>query len=122
MQWQFKGKPVQKEQYCWEAVYNDGTTLKQYDDQGKFHQFGEIDQGRLVVFKMVGDKTYTLMFEKGMKLIHYYDRYILQVGTKGETRMTAYCFGYERGKEKVVTMIFPNETIITSKPEKVKLQ
>lgn len=122
MPWQFKGQPVQKEKYCWEAVYNDGKTLKQYDDQGQFHQFGEIDQDRLIVFKMVGDKTHTLMFEKGMKLIHYYDRYILQAGTRGETRLTAYCFGYERGKEKVVTMIFPNETIITSKPEKVKLQ
>lgn len=125
MQWQFNGKDTTKEVWCWEAHYLDGTVLKQYDDQGQFHQFKEIDQDRLIAFKMVSDhfdNSYTLKFSKGMKLIHYYDNYILQAGSPYQSRIRVYCFGYEDGKEKLVNMIFPNnELVTTTKPEEVKI-
>lgn len=121
MKWHFEGQQIEKEKYTWEAIYNDGTILKQFDDQGQFHQFKEIDQDRLIAFRMVGDTTYTIPFTKGMKLIHYYDNYTLNAKTPQENKFRVYCFGYEMGHVKLVTMIFPHETIITREPEKVLL-
>ena len=113
---------VNPELFRWEAHYSNGEVLKQFDDSGIFHQFAEIDQSRLSVFKMVGPQTYTLLFEKGMKLIQYYDRYTLNANTPQQTKLTIYCFGYQKGKEKKIFMIMPNgELVITSDPEKVRV-
>jgi hypothetical protein len=115
MQWHYNDEIVEKEAYCWEAYYKDGTCLKQFDDDGQFHRFAEIDQSRLIVFKMVGDKTFSIPFKEGMKLIHYYDNYILHGNSDQETRFRVYCFGYEYMKGKVITKIYPNEILITDK-------
>lgn len=121
MQWHYNDELVEKEAYCWEVVYTDGSILKQFDDLGVFHRFAEIDQSKLYAFKMVGEKTYTILFEPGMKLIHYYDNYRLHVNTPQEVSFRVYCFGYQLGKSKVITMIYPNEVVITSKPERVTI-
>jgi hypothetical protein len=34
--------------YTWVGTYNDGTCIKQIDDQGQEHLFKEIDQSRLI--------------------------------------------------------------------------
>jgi len=121
MQWQFEGKTIELEKWRWEAVYPD-SILKQFDDDGQFHQLREIDQSRLIAFRMVSDnQTLTLKFSPGMKLIHYYENYVFQVGTLHESKLRVYCFGYQRGHEKVINMIFPNEIITTNDPEKVKV-
>jgi hypothetical protein len=129
---------VQPEKWQWIAVYSDGTILKQFDDSGIFHQFVEIDQSRLSVFKMVSnespsyhfeegnasvkEKTITLLFESGMKLIQYYDRYTFNANTPQQSNLTVYCFGYQKGREKKIFMILPNgELVITSDPEKVRV-
>ena len=41
--------------YIWEAIYEDGQSLKQFDETGE-HLFKEIDQERLKVFIAKGDK------------------------------------------------------------------
>lgn len=112
---------VNKENWRWEAHYNNGDVLKQFGDDGIFHQFKEIDQSELAQFKMVSDDRpgYTLLFNpKKMKLIHYYKRVRLNVGAENDTFFTAYCFGYEtktfNRTNKVNVMILPSgETIIT---------
>jgi hypothetical protein len=109
MRYIFDDKQIEKESWCWEAHYADGSSLKQFDDDGYFHQFGEIDQSRLAVFKMVGTTTYSLPFKEGMKLIHYYDNYILN---DGEARVRVYCFGYEKDGSKVICSILPNGEMV----------
>ena len=121
---------VVKEKWCWEAYFNDGTVLKQFGEDGIFHQFNEINQKKLRVFKMVSDDhpEYTLIFDnEKMKLIHYYKRFRLRIGEDDETSFTVYCFGYKTkifGKiNKVITMITPTgEVIITQNPDIINFE
>ena len=119
-----------KEDWCWEAYFNDDTCLKQYGDDGIFHQFKEIDQSKLAVFKMVADNKipFTLLFNpKRMKLIHYYKRFRLNIGEKSESRFTVFCFGYETktlGRtNKVNLAICPSgEVILCEDPNIINFQ
>jgi hypothetical protein len=119
-----------KELWCWEATYNDGTGLKQFGDDGIFHQFQEIDQSKLAVFKMVSDDKppFTLIFNPSkMKLIHYYKRFRLNIGEENESKFTVFCFGYEiktfGRTHKVNIMINPSgEVIITEDPNIINFE
>lgn len=117
---------VEKEEWYWIAYYSDGTILKQFDDNGFFHQFKEIDQSRLQTFKMVSDnhsQKYVIPFEKTMKLIHYYKIAKLYVGTPFYKEVKTYCFGFERivgnKNQKHILMIAPNNEIIVSEDPNV---
>lgn len=111
---------IEREDWIWEAHYNDGTFLKQFDDDGWFHRFNEIDQTKLHYFKMIHqDKpSYSLLFNPlKMKLIHYYKRVRLNIGSGDDTFFSVYCFGYEtkmfNRTSKVNIMIMPTgETIV----------
>jgi hypothetical protein len=126
------GQPetVNLEAWRWEAHYQDGTVLKQFDDKGFFHQFQEINQSELTVFKMVSDgkPAYTLLFNpEKMKLIHYYKRSRLNIGTDQEVFITVYCFGYEtktfNRTNKVNIMIMPTgETVIAEDTNLVEIK
>lgn len=119
---------VEPEVWQWIAKYSDGAVLKQFDDAGVFHQFREIDQTRLNLFRMVcpgitNKPVYSLGFVPGkMKLIHYYDRYGEVGRNRGNTSITVYVFGYETITDKVLMMIMPDgEVIFTDDAEKVKV-
>ena len=104
---------VKPEKWSWRAYYTDRTILDQFDTNGFFHQFKEIDQSKLLMFKMMSKgKAYSLAFKKGMKLIHYYKNVVLYQGTPKEQRLKIYCFGYEKGKNKNIMMILPNDELI----------
>ncbi len=111
-----------EEVWQWEVTYEDGQILKQFDDDGLFHQFAEIDQSRLAMFKMVSHRypqTYSLLFtDPSMKLIHFYRNTILNAGTSAEQRTRMYCFGYEKKigpkTHKVIMMITPSNGLIVS--------
>lgn len=110
------------ETWQWEAFYEDGSYLKQFGEDGIFHQFSEINQKKLAVFKMVSPKfpqTYTLLFsDPNMKLIHFYRNTVLNSGTDEEEHLKTYCFGYEKkiGEkvQKVIMMITPNSGLIVT--------
>lgn len=115
-----------EETWYWEAHYEDGKVLKQFDDEGIFHQFTEIDQSQLAIFKMRSKhypQTYCILFsDPSMKLIHFYRNSILNAGTEAEERQRLYCFGYEKRSKtntlKVVMIITPdNELVVTEEPE-----
>lgn len=114
-----------EETWCWEAHYDDGQILKQFDDDGIFHQFSEIDQSKLAIFKMTSKtypQTYSLLFSSSdMKLVHFYRNTILNASTDLEQRHRLYCFGYEKKVgnriDKVIMIITPdNELLVTEDP------
>ena len=114
------------EVWQWEAIYEDGSILKQFGDDGIFHQFAEIDQNKLAMFKMVSSEypqTYELlMSDPSMKLIHFYRNMVLNAGTNEEDHIRLYCFGYEKKlgtiTQKVIMAITPtNKLIITENPD-----
>ena len=121
---------AQREKWCWIAVYDDGRVLKQFGDDGIFHQFKEIEQDKLHTFQMVCPDSLvvlTLLFNPSeMKLIHFYRNVVLNVATPQETKHRIYCFGYEKnikGKTyKHISMIMPdNGLVVTDDPDKVQL-
>jgi len=110
------------EVWQWEVTYEDGSILKQFGDDGLFHQFAEIEQSQLALFKMVSpqySQTYTLLFsDPSMKLIHFYRNTILNAGTSDEEHIRLYCFGYEKRvgskTRKVVMAITPTNNLIVT--------
>lgn len=117
---------AEPEVWQWEVVYEDGNVLKQFGDDGIFHQFAEIDQSKLAMFKMVSPQyphTYELLVsDPSMKLIHFYRNTILNAGSEDEKHIKLYCFGYEKkvgGKtQKILMAITPtNELIVTEDPD-----
>jgi hypothetical protein len=119
------------EVWQWEATYEDGSVLKQFGDDGIFHQFAEIDQSKLVMFKMVSPRhpqAYTLLFsDPSMKLVHFYRNTILNAGTGDEKHIRLYCFGYEKKVgakvQKVIMAITPtNNLIVTEDPTIVSIE
>jgi hypothetical protein len=119
----FTEEELYPEFFVWTAFYNDGTKLEQFEEKkdmngykGIFHQFGEIDQKKLKVFRMSSYVSpqffYDLEFNsKDMKLVHFYRNYMLNWGGSN-TRLRLYCFGYERKindlTRKSIHVILPN--------------
>jgi hypothetical protein len=105
-----------KERWNWEAIYADGTILKQFDDEGIFHPFKDIDQSRLICFLMrhvdPNINPVYIAFNKDLKLIHFYQNRIMRFGSADEARIRLYCFGYEEKGVTVLTVILPNDAIV----------
>lgn len=118
-----KYEHVEEENWQWEAVYNNKTNLKQFDDAGHFHQIREIDQTKLIQFRMTSPyfpQKYLIEFKPGKyKLIHLYKK--LRDWNTNELKGTIYLFGYESGQAKVVLAITPqNECIVCDDAELIK--
>ena len=123
--------PAPPEVWQWEATYEDGSVLKQFGEDGIFHQFAEIDQNKLAMFKMISPEspqTYTLLFsDPSMKLIHFYRNTVLNAGSGDEKHIRLYCFGYEKKigakVQKVIMAITPtNNLIVTEDPTLVSVE
>lgn len=115
-----KWEDVQEERWQWVAVYNDNTFLKQFDGEGIFHQFREIDQSRLKIFSMVsGMKHIDVEFQPDMKPIHFYQVYGKIInGQNIQTKL--YCFGYAvRGRNHIFVILPDDNIAITDDAEKV---
>lgn len=105
---------VSPERWAWEAHYNDGTILRQFDDSGIFHQFKEINQSKLHHFAMVskGKPPIILNWNVGYKLIHFYSNIRLEIGGANERTYRIYCFGYQVDDHKVIMCIMPDDGIV----------
>jgi len=107
---------VTKEQWSWVAQYLDGTSLCQFGEDGRFHQFREINQANLGSFLMVHETAPPLVLHwiPGMKLIHFYRHMRLEVGTPNEMQIQLYCFGYECAAYKVILVIMPDGGVVVT--------
>lgn len=119
---------ITPERWQWEVFYNDGTSLKQFDDTGIFHQIKEIDNSKIKVFRMVNminkDKFFDIYFSENMKFIHFYKKGKQWIFTDKEKTKgypfyyQLYYFGFEKkilGKTiKVINIILPNDSIIVT--------
>lgn len=117
------GEPVEIESWTWVAIYNDDSTLVQFDfATNTYHYFDEIEKDRVSKFGLVntvtGKNTF-LDIPKGAKLIHFYDN-IIQNPIGGSTvHHRLYSFGYELKKDKVIKTILPNDFIISTDPNNI---
>ena len=114
---------VPEERWQWLAIYSDDTSLRQFGTDEVFHQFKEIDQSKLREFRMFsGSRFFSLMFQPGMKLIHFYDYYVLNANilepnkdTPKTKRFKNYVFGYEKGSEKCLFTIMEDDNLAISR-------
>lgn len=112
---------VDDREWKWEAYYSDGFYLKQYADDGIFHQFAEIDQDRLQAFTVTnGETRHTLLLPEEAKLIHFYRNTLLE---NAKFHVVTTVFGYEKEKLKVLFAIMPDgQVVITDDIAKIKIQ
>jgi hypothetical protein len=114
-----KDEQVPIEKYCWEARYLDDTILKQFDDEGNFHQFREINQLQLKVFRMINydtGKFIDIDWHPSRKLIHQYKR--VRNWNTNELLYSLYMFGYEThfngATHKVIFVVMPDDNIVVT--------
>ncbi len=128
MQYNFKNKEgviieATPERWQWGIIYNDGTELKQFGDDGWFHQVGEIKQENIamaVLYKMDDPgKRIDIPWRSGMKLIHKYINIILSAATTEERRVRIYAFGYKYKGQCNYIYILPDDRLITSPEDDV---
>lgn len=99
MKWNYQGEEIQLEDWIWEATYEDGTLLRQFDSNGVFHKFNEIEQSRVAQWTLKHVQTggtINILVPEGSKLIHMYKRFRYDHGGPNERRGTVYVFGYQK--------------------------
>ena len=121
---------VAPEVWRWEVIYQDGSVFKQFGDDGIFHQFREIDQDKVHVFKMtspIHNNFYSIIKPARAKLIHFYKITVLGATTDTEEKIKCYVFGFEeeglRSNKKYLNVILPSgELVITNNPNDLKFE
>lgn len=113
---------VPLERWVWGVVHKDGTELKQFDDNGFFHQIGEVEQERVKIFTMYQlnnpQKRVDLVVQPGMKLIHKY-RNVKPFYSADFIRV--YMFGYKLNNQYHYNFILPDDRIVQSPVDNVDL-
>jgi len=91
---------VQAQKYGWGVVYKDGSELKQFGDDGIFHQFQEIDQEQVEMFVVYELENLTKRYDfmvtaKRTNLFFFYRTLKLEVGGENERDVRVLVFGYK---------------------------
>lgn len=125
---------VPLEDWIWGALYDDGTELHQFTDDGIFHRIGEVDQSKVNMWTLYqpegkGDGRIDFIIpteedgkKKEVALIHKYRNLVMQAGTPQEKRYRVYMFGFKiKGQKSFYNYVLPNGTVIQSTEDNVAL-
>jgi len=105
------------ERWGWGVVYKDKTELRQFGDDGVFHQFAEIKQDELEMFVMMmtdGSEKRIDMAVTGKQIFHFYHNIVLNMLTPEQRKIRVYCFGW-KDKETGATsynFILPDDRVV----------
>lgn len=120
-----KEEIVQAEKWGWGVVYKDGSELKQFGDDGVFHQIKEIEQEKIaiwVLYKMEDPgKRIDIPFTEGMKIIHKYRRFVFNAKTPEERTVTVYIFGWHKAGVSSYAFILPDDRVVMSPDDNPQL-
>jgi len=116
---------VAVERWGWVAGLLDGTEIKQFADDGTFHQMGEIADKELAFFALykMDDPTRKVIVHMTpeTKPVHRYKRYVFNFG--GEVKhSTIYVFGWCKGSQHFLNFIMPDDAIIQSNDVFLKIE
>lgn len=88
---------VTPERWSWGCVYKNGTELKQFGDNGVFHQFKEIEQEEVTMFVMYKldnpDVRIDTIVDSRTQIFHFYRNLVLNMATEDERTVRVYVFG-----------------------------
>lgn len=107
---------VALERWAWGVVYKDGTELHQFDAEGKFHQFREIEQDKVAMFVMYQpgtNKRIDLPLRGNVQIFHVYRHIGLDNWTR---KVQVYVFGWKDLDTGAVTYnyILPDDRVLTT--------
>lgn len=107
---------VAPERWRWMVTNGDGSTCKQFDDNGNFHQIKEINQNEPFVFEMYNEasgQSFKLFVNAPLaKLKYFYRNIVLEMGTPQERRIKLYIFAYKLYDVYHYHAIMPDDTLI----------
>jgi hypothetical protein len=113
---------VAPEKWGWGVVYKDDTELKQFDDNGYFHCFEEINKSEVKLFVLYNledsKKRIDLVISDGMQLIHFYRNIKTWYN---EEFVKVYVFGYKKGEDRNILFVLPDGRIIMSNRDDIDL-
>lgn len=120
-----KKTQVELERWAWAVLYQDGTQLKQFADDGVFHRVGEIDQDRLSrvwLYKTEDpSKILEIAWCTGMKLVHKYRNFVFEAGSECERRARVYMFGWKYEGKHALFCVLPDDRIVVAPDDEVPL-
>lgn len=118
------------ERFIWGVVYKDGSHIKQFDENGKYHQIGEVEQDRakrFLLHKPNPSDGVRIMIEvpEGAKLVHKTKNYgsfiVGQDPQIGKNEIRIFVIGYKLKGRSFFTYVLPDDRIIQSEDENLKL-
>lgn len=108
---------IELERWSWGVVYKDKTELKQFDVNGRFHQFCEIDANKVAMFVMFNtqdaNKRIDLICKGNVQYFHFYRNLFLE---DGQIRHKIYVFGWKNKDTGICSYnyILPDDRLITA--------
>ena len=118
----FDIEKVNLERWVWGVVYKDGSELHQFDSEGIFHQFKEINLPEVKMFSMYRSddmgKRYDIVVTEGMQLFHFYRNvkpYYL------DNYVKVYVFGWKKDGKESYHFILPDDRMVMSDINNVDL-
>lgn len=114
------------EKWAWAVLYKNGTAIKQFGDDGIFHQIGEVKQEEVELFILYNTdltgKRIIIKIPEGAKLIHKYRNFGFGFNTKNIRKERVYIFGYKKTASiSHFNFILPDGRIIQSDTDTIKL-
>jgi hypothetical protein len=105
------------EVWGWGVVYKDKTELRQFGNDGVFHQFADIKQDEVAMFVM--EKTDESgkridMAVEGKQVFHFYRNIVLNMLTPEQRKIRVYCFGWKDRETGATSynFILPDDRVV----------
>lgn len=120
-------EPVALERWVWGAIFSDGTEMHQFDQDGIFHQIGEIDQSKLSMFVVHSldnpERRMDMPFDpETMRLVYKYRNvHLSHFPDMGDT-VRIYVFGYNKGDLQHRIFILPDDRIIVADRDSLPME
>ena len=108
---------VQAERWGWGVVYKDDTELKQFNEDGSFHQFLEIQWDNVKFFTMYKledfSKRIDIPMSPEIQIFHFYKNLVLENSSR---KIRVYVFGWKdkNSGSMVYNFILPDDRIVTA--------
>ncbi len=107
--WFFNNKEVDLVNFTWEVEFDDGSILKQYDDEGRFHQTKEWKKVKVLkINNVIKNQKIMMRIKEDESPVYYYENYILENGAR---RIRIVVFGIEN---KIYNYGLENGDVISS--------
>ena len=101
--WKYNDKGIERtkklEEWVWEVYYQDGTAIKQFDEEGIYHKTSEIEDKPITSVRAVyvydHSKTIKIEVESYKDIVYFYRNAVFNFGKPNEVRVRAIIFGKE---------------------------